>query len=270
MKSMSKAGLMVGLAVALAGSTSVAQNRESSLRTTSGIDLLVVDPSGAAIPKAKVSIKDGRNGEIADGLTDRSGKFIISQFPSGAYQLTISLHGFQPYAKTLDVLEHTVADLTVTLPIDPATVLHRGNSAFNLVVNDGSGAVIPKARVSLTQIATRVEFEGRTDESGVFHGADLSSGQYTVRIERLGFLTVEVPTHLDPNETREMAITLRVSPTPPDFPPEFPGPEPKISRLDSEQLPYPTVLRPMNPPQSKPQGNRIKRFFSTLGRKLAR
>lgn len=69
--------------------------------TASGIDLLVLDPSGSAIPKAKVIITDGAGLEIANSLTDRSGKFSVSQVPPGAYKLTVRLNGFQTYAERL-------------------------------------------------------------------------------------------------------------------------------------------------------------------------
>ena len=88
--------------------------------TSSGIDLIVLDPSGTAIPKARVIIADPQNEEMANGLTDRWGKFSASQVPPGAYNVTIRLVGFQAHSSTLLVQEHAVAELNVTLPFEPA------------------------------------------------------------------------------------------------------------------------------------------------------
>src|SRR5689334_10223184 len=54
-------------------------------------------------------------------------------------------------------------------------------------VSDVSGAVIPGARVTVTDPLTNTTTRTVTTESGDYTAPNLSAGSYTVRIEREGF-----------------------------------------------------------------------------------
>ena len=54
-------------------------------------------------------------------------------------------------------------------------------------VEDASGAVVPNARVTVTNVATGTMRSGRADERGNYVFADLSVGDYDVSIESAGF-----------------------------------------------------------------------------------
>jgi len=59
-------------------------------------------------------------------------------------------------------------------------------------VRDVSGAVVPQARVTITNTATNQPSEVRTNDSGDFTVVDLRVGNYTVRADKEGFRPAEI------------------------------------------------------------------------------
>ncbi len=59
------------------------------------------------------------------------------------------------------------------------------------VVQDSSGAVIPGARVSITNSRTNVNLEATTNQAGEYTVPSLQPGIYTVRVENAGFRPTE-------------------------------------------------------------------------------
>jgi len=183
-----------------------------SRRTASGIDLLALDPSGSAIPKARVIITDAGGEDIANGLTDKHGKFSVSQVPPGAYKLTIRLVGFQTYTKTLLVQEHIITELSATLPVDPIPdPVRHGELTLTVVVKDENDAVIPNASISVTQEETGAKFDGKTNQVGTYHASALAPGSYTVMVKAPGFKTFKAITALAEQEAVEITVTLKVA-----------------------------------------------------------
>src|SRR5580658_8690342 len=62
---------------------------------TGSVSGTVVDPSGAAVPDAKVSAHSRATGFNAEGQTDRSGDFKLAQLPVGPVDVQISKTGFR-------------------------------------------------------------------------------------------------------------------------------------------------------------------------------
>ena len=60
-------------------------------------------------------------------------------------------------------------------------------------VTDPSGAVVPDAKVTITNKATGQKIELTTNQSGAYHSGTLTPGNYTVRIAAKTFRTVELP-----------------------------------------------------------------------------
>ena len=82
----------------------------------------VTDSSGAAVPDAKVSVKNLRTGQAADTQTDRSGAFNLPKLAPGDYEVTVSVKGFA--AKTDKITLTAGATLTynatvTALPAEP-------------------------------------------------------------------------------------------------------------------------------------------------------
>jgi hypothetical protein len=65
-----------------------------------------------------------------------------------------------------------------------------------LAVVDHSGAVLPKARVTIVNEKTKTKVNGETDANGQFRISDLPDGSYEITIESLGFKTLK-QSHVD-------------------------------------------------------------------------
>ncbi len=81
-----------------------------------GLALTVVDPSGEAIPKARVTILNEKTNAKVDGETDANGQFRIPGLPDGSYEITIVSPGFQAL-KQSHVGVHGPAPLKLQLEV---------------------------------------------------------------------------------------------------------------------------------------------------------
>ena len=61
------------------------------------------------------------------------------------------------------------------------------NATLLGTVTDSSGAVVPNAKVTVTEVNTGVNRSGQTNESGNYTFPDLAPGQYMVTVESSGF-----------------------------------------------------------------------------------
>src|SRR5579862_1251993 len=80
--------------------TSYAQSNGGNAATVHG---MVVDPSGAAIPGAAVTIQNPVSHFIQTTKTDDSGAFTFLNIPYNNYHLSASAAGFQSTAHDIDV-----------------------------------------------------------------------------------------------------------------------------------------------------------------------
>jgi hypothetical protein len=62
--------------------------------TSSALSVEVTDPSGAAVPNAKVTAIDVNTKATRTGATDASGHFLFSQVNPGTYQVSVEANGF--------------------------------------------------------------------------------------------------------------------------------------------------------------------------------
>ncbi len=92
-------------------------------------------------------------------------------------------------------------------------------------VTDSSGAIIPNAKVTVTEVNTGVNRSGQTNESGNYTFPDMAPGQYAVTVEVSGFkketrkdiaLTVNSSTRIDVQMTPgNITETVEVTGAPP-------------------------------------------------------
>ncbi|MCS7026543.1 MAG: carboxypeptidase regulatory-like domain-containing protein [Bryobacteraceae bacterium] len=71
----------------------------------------------------------------------------------------------------------------------PWALAQSDRGVINGMVTDSSGAAVPEARVTATNVATNVAFSTTTTTSGDFTIPALPAGTYQLRIERAGFKT---------------------------------------------------------------------------------
>ncbi len=99
------------------------------------------------------------------------------------------------------------------------------NATLLGTVTDSSGAIVPAAKVTLTEVNTGVNRSGQTNESGNYTFPDMPPGQYTVTVEVSGFkketrkdiaLTVNSSTRIDVQLTPgNVTETVEVTGAPP-------------------------------------------------------
>jgi Carboxypeptidase regulatory-like domain len=63
---------------------------------------VVVDPSGAAIPGATVTVTNTANGASMNAVTDSAGRWVVSNFPSGQGKLRVDSNGFRTLVQAFD------------------------------------------------------------------------------------------------------------------------------------------------------------------------
>ena len=99
------------------------------------------------------------------------------------------------------------------------------NATLLGTVTDCSGAIVPNAKVTVTEVNTGVSRTGQTNESGNYTFPDLAPGQYSVTVESSGFkketrkditLTVNSSTRIDVQLTPgNVTETVEVTGAPP-------------------------------------------------------
>src|SRR6267378_4079972 len=77
------------------------------------------------------------------------------------------------------------------------------------IVTDESGAVIPNARVSVTNIETRVTREAQTNDEGQYRVPYLSPGRYEVTVESRGFSMAKLELSLTLGLTATIDVPLK-------------------------------------------------------------
>jgi TonB family protein len=78
---------------------------------------LVLDPSGAVVPGATVSLKNigGANEEVARG--NEGGQYKLQGIPSGEYLLRVSVPGFATYQKTVTLADGAATTVNINLAV---------------------------------------------------------------------------------------------------------------------------------------------------------
>src|SRR5262249_20061302 len=80
--------LCLGLALLLSSVAAVAQFNAS-------VTGKVIDPSGALVPRAKISVKNSETNRVQSAITGDSGVYRISQLPPGTYTVEAEANGFR-------------------------------------------------------------------------------------------------------------------------------------------------------------------------------
>jgi len=95
---------------------------QSDLGRISGF---INDPSGAAVPNAKITVRNQNGGVERQAVTNESGYYVISNVPAGFYTMTAEASGFQKFESThnkLDPASDLVIGATLTVGSNTETV----------------------------------------------------------------------------------------------------------------------------------------------------
>lgn len=83
--------------------------------------------------------------------------------------------------------------------------------AITGTVTDATGAVIPNAKVTATNVATNVSYTAQTNEAGIYNLLFLPVGQYNLAVEAAGFKRATLgPIKLEVNQTARLDVALQV------------------------------------------------------------
>src|SRR5215471_15293627 len=88
-----------------------------SLGNAGTVEGTAVDPSGAAIPKAKVSIRNAVSGYSQGATTDSDGSFRLTNIPQNPYHLELSAPGFAVFAQDIEIRNAIPVRIKATLAI---------------------------------------------------------------------------------------------------------------------------------------------------------
>lgn len=95
------------------------------------------------------------------------------------------------------------------VPVSGAQQL--GTAGIYGAVQDAQGAVIPQARVTLTDVARSQDRQTLTNAEGLFSFPDIPVGDYRVRVSHPGFRAFEqTGIHLEVNDNRKVDVRLEV------------------------------------------------------------
>lgn len=119
--------LQLAVLLALTFSTSSAY---AQTQTTGEITGVVTDPSGAAVAKAQVVLKDLAKGSTTTTETNRDGVYHFQLLPPSNYTVSITSTGFEGVTRTLTVALGQVTTGNVQLPI--------GSSSTTVTVEAGN------------------------------------------------------------------------------------------------------------------------------------
>ncbi|MGO4212323.1 carboxypeptidase-like regulatory domain-containing protein [Terriglobus sp. YAF25] len=75
-------------------------------------------------------------------------------------------------------------------------------------VTDSSGAVIPKAAITLHNVQTGIDLRVATNATGYYRFTSVAPGNYEVAATEAGFTPGSVSVTVSPGETRGVDITL--------------------------------------------------------------
>lgn len=93
-------------------------------------------------------------------------------------------------------------------------IVAQDTSSISGTITDTSGALLPNAKITIQNEATRADRIITSNESGSFTLTNLASGNYSVRVEVTGFQTTTLnDVHLDPSIGRRIDISLKVGNT---------------------------------------------------------
>jgi hypothetical protein len=86
-------------------------------QTSGSISGVVVDPTGATIGGASITVKNVVSGLSRTVLTDTAGHFLLPNLPRNTYGVTVSAPGFANFSQSVDALSSVTVNLPVKLAL---------------------------------------------------------------------------------------------------------------------------------------------------------
>jgi hypothetical protein len=142
------------------------------------LNITVLDPSGGAVPQAKVSVRNVDTGVVRNADSGKTGTTVVPGLAAGPYTLTVNANSFATYEEPLVLTLGQVADVQVPLRIRTATEQVEVTATTQEVDKERTedSQVIAPAQISNLPIADRdfIDFVLLTPTATV--GRDSSTG----------------------------------------------------------------------------------------------
>ena len=139
------------VAVALVGVVLLSSPPLVAQFTTASLGGTVIDPSGAAVPNAKVGVRNKDTALTRSVESASDGGFLFSSLPVGTYRLTVEKAGFATYVQDgIELTLNQAASVPVTLKVGQATEEITVTANAELVVNRDAtvGQLVDQKRVA--------------------------------------------------------------------------------------------------------------------------
>lgn len=90
--------------------------------TTASLGGTVVDPTGAVVPEANVTVRNTETGLTVTTASQANGAYLFSRLPVGTYELTVEKPGFRTYVQAgITLTVNQVATQNVTMAVGEVT-----------------------------------------------------------------------------------------------------------------------------------------------------
>ncbi|HEV2386844.1 MAG TPA: TonB-dependent receptor [Candidatus Acidoferrales bacterium] len=152
---MTKSNKVFSLLVVLAG---LALSLSAWGQATTSLGGVVTDPSGGAVPGAKVTLVNAATNESRQTVTTATGVYTLVSVPPGTYKLTIEATGFRTYTRTgLQLLVNLPVTVNVSLEVGAVTqtVQVTGQVALVNTTDASLGNTIEQGQIAQLPIADR-------------------------------------------------------------------------------------------------------------------
>jgi hypothetical protein len=148
--------------ILIAALTALCTQAVAQSTTAGDIAGVVTDPSGAVVPKAKVTVKSLENGSTQSTTTNESGYYRVSLLKPGRYSVSAGLTGFQTSERQVDVgvgavvtadIALTVGQATQTVEVTETAALMNPEASSNTSFSPREVQNLPSAGGDITNIA---------------------------------------------------------------------------------------------------------------------
>ena len=82
---------------------------------------IIVDPSGAVVPNARIAVTQVDTGAVRNAMTDSAGQWLVSNLSSGRVKVAVSVSGFNPHVTQLNYDGSRPVPLAATMQLGAAT-----------------------------------------------------------------------------------------------------------------------------------------------------
>jgi hypothetical protein len=129
---------VMSVSSAFAGTKSKPQQTEQNQCREPGVALVVMDPQGAVIQNAEVTLADKDGKMQRNGKTSSIGLLIFRGLHNGEYVVTVNSRGFRTFSQTVTVQHGKLLELKLKLGIAQATTVVEVQATGGLIETDAT------------------------------------------------------------------------------------------------------------------------------------